>query len=149
MVGELHKRGYERLRISPGMSPSGMHWRCSITPDTNISPRNGALIVAFSEKGAHYSSSQLNQYFQWTDAALSDVEDLADKFIERFPAICKAGKGEDRNYREWYSSLLRVTEHGAFPIAYADWPLEEGYLTLVRGGDTFWMRLPPPGKAHE
>jgi hypothetical protein len=32
MVGELHKRGYEKIRVMPFMSPSGMHWRCWIGP---------------------------------------------------------------------------------------------------------------------
>jgi hypothetical protein len=31
MVHELHKAGYQLLRISPGLSPSGIHWRCPIT----------------------------------------------------------------------------------------------------------------------
>ena len=31
MVHELHKAGYQRIRIVPGISGSGMHWRCSVT----------------------------------------------------------------------------------------------------------------------
>jgi hypothetical protein len=31
MVNELHKLGYQRLRIVPRMSPSEMHWRYSVT----------------------------------------------------------------------------------------------------------------------
>ncbi len=36
MVGELHKLGYDRIRIAAGMSPSGIHWRCSITHSQNV-----------------------------------------------------------------------------------------------------------------
>src|SRR5438445_11614927 len=32
MVAELHRRGYQQLRIAPYMSPSGMHWRCRFVP---------------------------------------------------------------------------------------------------------------------
>jgi hypothetical protein len=42
MVAELHKLGYQRLRIAPGMSPSGAYWRCLITPVTNILTSHGA-----------------------------------------------------------------------------------------------------------
>jgi hypothetical protein len=31
MVNELHKLGYQLLRIVPRISPSGMHCRCSVT----------------------------------------------------------------------------------------------------------------------
>jgi len=47
MVTELHVRGYQRLRIAPGMAPSGCSWRCSITPATNISSRHGARILSW------------------------------------------------------------------------------------------------------
>jgi hypothetical protein len=30
MVGELHKLGYQRLRVMPHMAPSGTYWRCTI-----------------------------------------------------------------------------------------------------------------------
>ena len=26
---ELHKRGYEKLRVEPSISPTGLSWRCS------------------------------------------------------------------------------------------------------------------------
>ena len=29
LVAELHRRGYERLRVNVGMAPSGLYWRCS------------------------------------------------------------------------------------------------------------------------
>ena len=49
MVGELHKLGLQRLRISPGMSPSGLYWRCAITPADNILQSHGAMIGRFDE----------------------------------------------------------------------------------------------------
>jgi hypothetical protein len=49
MVGELHELGFQRLRVSPGMAPTGMHWRCTITSVDNIQPRHGALIVNWDD----------------------------------------------------------------------------------------------------
>ena len=34
MVSELHLRGYQRLRIAPGMSPSG--WNLNILETSNL-----------------------------------------------------------------------------------------------------------------
>lgn len=34
MVGELHRRGFQKLRVMPFMSPSGNAWRCWIGPET-------------------------------------------------------------------------------------------------------------------
>jgi hypothetical protein len=45
MVSELHILGYQRLRIAPWVSPDGEHWRCSVTPITNISQKHGARLV--------------------------------------------------------------------------------------------------------
>jgi len=87
MVHELHKLGYQKLRIVPGMSPSGMWWRCSITPVTNILPQNGARSKEWDTDAAHYSSSQENVYFGWEDTQHDTARQLAAKFVERFPAI--------------------------------------------------------------
>ncbi len=68
MVNELHRRGYQRLRIVPGMSPCGEHWRCSITPVTNVSVKHGARLVEWEHLTAHYTSADGAKYFGWTYA---------------------------------------------------------------------------------
>ena len=55
MVHELHKLSYQRLRIAPGMSPSGMHWRCSVTHVGNIKRTHGAMMCDFDD-AAHYAT---------------------------------------------------------------------------------------------
>ena len=156
LVEELHTRGYERLRISPGMSPSGAYWRCSITHIGNISRHNGAMIASFDADAAFYTTGQEAAYFGWEDAAQDTVSQLADKFIERFPEICAKGKGSDTNYATWYRDMLSLTEPNGFPVAYADYDLPEDCLPLV-----FYDRphvdekrdvcipLPPPGEARD
>jgi hypothetical protein len=55
MVHELHKLGYQRLWFVPGMSPSGMHWRCSVTHVGNIKRTHGAMMCDFDD-AAHYAT---------------------------------------------------------------------------------------------
>ena len=59
MVHELHKAGYQRLRVSPGLSPSGVHWRCSVTCACNVQP-DGFTAIDHTDAGglfAAYSSA--------------------------------------------------------------------------------------------
>lgn len=144
LVHELHLRGYERLRVSPGMSPSGLHWRCYVAPVQIFSGEHGARIAdRRSPLIAHYTSPSGNQYFGWEDAGTWDAAQLAGAFMERFPAISKAGYGSDPAYARWYAEMLRLTEPDSFPIAFADGSLPPDYLTTV-GRQRIKIPLPPP-----
>ena len=131
LVEELHKRGYEKLRICPGMSPSGIYWRCSITYAGLFSSRHGALISGGDPLVARYTSGQEASYFGWEDAAGDTVPQLADKFLERFPEICSKGKGKDEAYASWYVDMLRLTMPNGLPVAYDDYDLHEDCLPLI------------------
>lgn len=130
MVHELHKLGYQRLRIAPGLSPSGMHWRCSITHVGNIQRSHGALLWDFSHDVAHYSTGQSNAYFGWEDARQDTARQLAAKFIDRFSTIARLGQGVDWAYAGWFVQMLGMAEHGELPMAY-----DNGYMTP----DPHWL----------
>ena len=148
MVTELHVRGYQRLRIAPGMSPSGGYWRCSISPVDNMSSRHGARMVSWDGLAAHYTSGQRRQYFGWEDVGHATPSRLADVFVERFPAIAAAGRGADWLYAGWYLEMLHLTYPDSLPIAYADWELPDGCLATI-GGPEVVVPMPPPGWATE
>lgn len=135
LVAHLHARGYQRIRIEPGMSPSGAHWRCCIV-----------AVGMPRDYHACYSSASGDRYFGWEDGGGLDPAQLADRFIARFPAIAAAGRGADAAYVQWYADMLRLTRADAFPIAFADYPLPEGRLTTV-GARCVDLPLPPPPKA--
>ena len=44
IVGELHRRGYQLLRVMPFMSPSGVYWRCWIGPVKFFYRNHGAIL---------------------------------------------------------------------------------------------------------
>jgi len=152
MVGELHNQGYQRIRISPGMAPSGMHWRCSITTASNISSINGALIPFIGEDGdliARYSSADGNRYFGLEDTENADSKELAKLFIRRFPRIAEAGCDKDWEYAGWYQWMLKLTDPDTFPIAYADWDLPLDCLSTTGRQNDIEIPLPPPGLATD
>ena len=63
MVTELHRRGFERLRIAPYMAPSGLYWRCCFVPKAYTARSNGAVVASafqgrLSKKNTYSSGSE-------------------------------------------------------------------------------------------
>jgi hypothetical protein len=150
MVHELHKLGYQRLRIAPGMSSSGMHWRCSVTHVGNISTSHGAILCEFDREAAHYTTGQGNEYFGWEDSRKDTARQLAAKFIDRFPTIAGLGQGVDWQYVGWFVQMLGLSEHSVLPVAYADWHTEPDprWLPTTTGFDS-GLPMPPAGERAE
>lgn len=148
MVSELHVRGYQRIRIAPGMAPSGCYWRCAVAPVTNISDRNGAHLVEFDGLAAHYSSGSEAEYFGWKNCQHLTPSQLASRFIDHFPAVVAAGRGRDWMYVGWYQEMLNLTYPDLLPVAYDDDGLRDRLTTAgERRGVT--IPMPPPGDCPE
>jgi len=151
MVRVLHQRGYEQLRISPGMSRSGMHWRCSVTSAMNIKSENGAWLARYNEELVwFYTSANQDAYFNQRPEPDATPAELADEFVQLFPNISASAKCGDAAYIRWYEEMLRLTEPDLFPIAFADWRLPQDKLKTVGGRrtDEVFIPLPPPGLAN-
>ena len=146
MVSELHVRGYQRIRIEPGMAASGAAWRCAMAPATSFSATHGARLAEGAPLAARYSSADEREYFGWTDAAHVTPGQLADLFIERFPQIVQSGKGSDWPYAGWYLEMLHITYPDSFPVAYADWwDFPTDYLPTTGARKDLRIPLPPAG----
>jgi hypothetical protein len=163
MVGELHKRGHQRLRVMPYMSPSGMHWRCSIAPVLFFHRNHGAILGEPGDADAtqaaamiaRYSSADGNHYFDWNDATADTARSLADKFLARFLLLAAAGRGWDYAYAGWYLRLLGYAERGWLPYVFADYEstsFERVHLQDIRpeeckpsAEEPPVLPLPPPG----
>jgi hypothetical protein len=147
MVGELHKRGYQKVRIAPTRHQL---WHCVLTPVSNISNAHGARLGSYDVAlEAEYTDPMQNRYFGWEDQKTATARKLADTFIQRFPRIAEAGKGRDWAYVGWYVELLGIAERGWFPYAYGG---DESIMSLdaipdsgVNLDDKPVLPLPPPG----
>jgi hypothetical protein len=99
IVGELHKRGYQRLRVMPFMSPSGAAWRAWVGPSSLFHRNHGAIMAQCAaawpdDEGAQavaqvarYSSGDDNHYFGWRDAEQDDARSLAETHC-RLRCVC-------------------------------------------------------------
>ncbi|NPD68105.1 hypothetical protein HN018_12095 [Lichenicola cladoniae] len=128
MVHEFHKAGYQRIRFSSGMAPSGIYWRCSITHAGNMTA-DGLHIQDYNapEEVAAYSSSSGDHYFGWADAPGRSARELGLLFLDRFPAIAEKGLGRDWTYAGWLTEILgraERDERSGFPVFFADYPID-------------------------
>jgi hypothetical protein len=148
MVLYLHKWGYQKIRIAPGISDDGKEWECAITHIRNIDHNNGALLSTDPHDGhvAHYTTAESSEYFGWTDAQRDNSRELAERFMQRFPKLLGLGNGRDWAYSGWYVSVLGIAETGHLPVAYGDpnVDLEKGVIgTISLTGKDLYLQSPP------
>jgi hypothetical protein len=113
MVHELHKAGYQRIRINPGIGGIGA-WRCNITSADNTEA-DGFTIKHLDFDGglvAPYSGSDGAHYFNWTDGPMMNARQMAERFLHAFPRITSAGAGRDWMYAGWLTDVLGRAEQG-------------------------------------
>jgi hypothetical protein len=165
MVGELHRRGYQKLRVMPFMSPSGNARRCWIGPDALFYRDHGAFVRDTGHEedqstslSARYTTGA-DHYFDWRDAEHFDARTLADKFLVRFTRLASQGEGWSYVYAGWYQRLLGLAERGWMPVVTSD--DESSSYTKVNLQDhrpAEWrneyekqpsLPLPPAGKLQE
>jgi hypothetical protein len=123
MVHELHKAGYQRLRIAAGWDPLGQHWRARLMPASAVS-EDGWSPLAETWR-VDYCSEQGKTYFGWTDTASDDARALANKFLDRFPEFARCCEGQDWPYAGWFAIVLGRAEFGELPAFYGGRPVNE------------------------
>lgn len=116
-VHELHRMGYQRLRVIPYFGPSS-HWRCTVTHAGAVLTTHGAWGPDDGYWCAHYSSASGNEYFGWPDAKADTAADLAAKLLDRFPHLRHLGLGRDRLYVGWFTELMTYADRGELPYLF-------------------------------
>lgn len=142
MVRELHRQGYERLRLHPGLAPSGLYWRCSVY----AVGEDGAPVRSEElrrEETPRYSSGSGMAVFGWTDAEGDTPAELAAKFVARFPAHAAAGLGADPEYARWYQDMMEKTAPLGVIYGYADYPLPGNAMSVANAPPGTTIPLPP------
>lgn len=161
MVGELHRLGYQLLRIAPGMASSGPSWRCLIVPNVYTSAHHGAMLHDAEDSllswgdAARYSTADEGRYFGWPDAADLTPQELAHRFLGEFPTLAKLGEGSDWAYAGWYQEMVRLTAPANIPIAYSlveeesEGPAilldldKDGFMPTKGERSDIWIPIPP------
>ena len=147
MVAELHKLGYEGLRATPFMSPSGCYWRCCIVPACLTSHEHGARLAenAVYESLPRYSSGDEDNYFGWANMKPKTPLILAKRFLVEFPNFAEQGKHPDPAYARWFADILELTAPIGMVYAFGDWepPVDRMLTEFCNEGVV--VPLPPVG----
>ena len=153
MVAVLHGRGYEKLRIGPHDTP--VPYRLAVLPSKYFSVHHGAWVPRAGDWHAlTHSSKPGDLAFGWLDAANDSPEQLADKYILRFPEEAADGFGSDPAYAAWFQTLLAHVGRGGLPMTAIEsldyGPYGSPTLPIVYYTPHFTvdlsLPLPPPGE---
>jgi len=116
-VAVLHCRGYQTVRVLPGVSPSGMSWRVSVASAENIPDRRNYPDLRNWDLGMNYSIGAGHEFAERTVTASSTADDVADAIIAAAP--WRVVKGHDWAYAGWFCEMLGLAhELEQLPIAY-------------------------------
>ena len=116
MVHELHKAGYQGIRICCGLSDRNAEWTCHIFSAETTAPSGWA--PAFVERAAKYTNQSNGTYFEWKDSTNDNARELAIKFLTRETEIAREGAIEDWEYAGWLTSIVGLAENGKLPAFY-------------------------------
>ena len=105
---ELHRQGFDGLRVLPGVAPSGIHWRVTLWDD------------AYPEPRLRYTSGAGTEFAGGAVDAMTSPDAVAELILASLPTLRPSGGTS--GYTEWFEALLaRVEPEHSLPVAYADY----------------------------
>ena len=140
-VEEIHKLGYEKLRICPGISPNGCAWRCVLTVKENTNKDYGIYMSDFDYEAVYPSNGFIHE---WDMMQLSPY-DNAVRFLKEHPKFEKLAKGKDPEYAKWFKLVVRAVYNGHIPWAYDDWSHTTDHVFLTGVDMGKGLPMPPKG----
>lgn len=145
VVAELHRRGFQRVRIVPSLGAEGCYWQCKIVPAAAMASDDGNVLIDENFPTAAYPGDFDSEYYWW-DGILEQSPDLiTDQFVERFPGLMSWGTGRDWAYAGWYQEMMRATQPDAVPLIVDSFDGFSKCLVAVGGRTIEELMSPPPG----
>lgn len=140
----LHQRGYHRLRVLPGLSPSGMSWRIAITDADNLDDDWDDPRVIDDGSALRYTTGQQTEFAGREVTVTSTPEQVAELILSALPDI--AAGADDPDYVSWFAELVCLCEQSkSLPVAYADlFDARQGWK--LGNGARYPLPPDPPGR---
>lgn len=123
IVHELHQRGYEQLRLLPGMSPNGCAWRWMIYPKALMMDDNRFELGGDCTPFDCLRGSTGEAYPEERRELVT-----ADQFIEGREEFIRMAMGRDAAYVEWFAQIVEHAKNRDFPIGFTDGPIGRKWL---------------------
>ena len=137
IVAELHERGFEKLRIVPSLSPSGMSWRCQFFV---VDKSNNLEVIA---------SNWIYQLFDKDNSEIKlSIGELTNLFITQYSDFVERCRGENKIYVVWFSKMLQILIVEELPYAFGEyfsptdfWKTSLGNeIKIIPGEEFFYIR---------
>ena len=129
VVAELHRQGYEHLKVYPSVSPNGMSWRCSIYYHENRDHEEAVI------------SNWLDKFGDIRDKEIElSIFDLSRHFALDFIEIVSKCKGANREYVVWYWSMVHKLRPEELPYAESDYFSSRDYWKTSQGNEINTLR---------
>lgn len=142
-VHELHRRGYQQVRIYPGMSPSGMYWRVLVF-DAHDCPDETRSHSLSDGRLLSYSTGGKTEFLDAVVDHESTPGEVADLILSRMTWL--DAPVADPAYASWYDRLMAlVNEQDAEPVAYSDSYVQPPGWEIGWGGSVHIEPPPAPG----
>jgi hypothetical protein len=109
VVKDLHNIGYESLRIIPGISPSGLYWRCHFITNSETSYKK---VVA---------SNWFQDIVDVNGRIDISIETLTIMFMRDHSDFLKECATRNNEYIIWYNNMLNELAADELPYAYNDY----------------------------
>lgn len=146
VIAELHKMGYELIRVCPCLSPNGMAWRCATTVKKYTLKNCGAIYHG----PAHTAANNHNGSFRFGECLKMNPHEIAVKFIEYYPHLAKWGKGNDSDYVAWFLKAVELAQQDYFFYAFSDmrscFNNKHKMLLLNNPPENIFLPFPPAGE---
>ncbi|KAB3523073.1 hypothetical protein GC425_02990 [Corynebacterium sp. zg254] len=149
-VAVLHQRGFEGVRIYPGMRPTGLNWQLLITSQEYFKPREhfkprysseNEFVPDWEAPALRYNTVAGARVGNGYVTTATTPDEAADIILQELPLLAK--KFDDREYVVWFEGLLAVvTGLKRVPIAHAEYFEEDGKVKI--GGDILFPAPPIP-----
>lgn len=141
-VAALHRLGFHRVRVLPGVSPSGTSWRLSIGDADAVHAMTRGDDGATWKSVLHYTSAAGPKFADATVTASWTADQVAALILTALPVL--PSREPDPAYVAWYAELLElVRERDALPVAYEEH--FEGPGWRIGGRDAHPQPPAPPG----
>lgn len=109
IVEQLHEKGYGHLKVLPFEAPNGFAWRCMF-----YNGQDGVQIPV---------SNWLSRKFPTLETAFIEtpISQIATEFENDNTQFLESCKGEDIEYKTWYSEMLKMLQPDELPLAFGEY----------------------------
>lgn len=114
----LHERGHQRLRVLPGVSPSGAYWRVNVTTSENIVYDHDYIGLRDWHRDFRWTTGD-----EYEISGIQVTESATPEFVAALitRALSDPGLGPDPAYAAWFAHLVDTAHRlRTLPIAYAE-----------------------------